>query len=85
MHTWMNRREKRRKLESKNLTDELKDLKRKKSKIETDINALEKSADECADKAESTINLSFIAKSNRFRCSVKEKKAFLHEIEKRIR
>lgn len=52
--------------------------------MEVDICALEKSADEYAEKAESSGNLTLISKSNSFRHTAKEKKASLLKIEKQI-
>ncbi len=52
--------------------------------MEADICALEKSADEYADKAESLGKLTLITKSNSFRCTAKEKKTSLLKIEKQI-
>lgn len=43
----------------KALGDELDELKKKKARIHQDITALEKSADEYADKAENTGNLTY--------------------------
>ena len=51
--------------------EELGELKKKKARVEAV--ALEKSADEYADKAETTTQLTFIAKSNSLRRTVKEK------------
>lgn len=52
--------------------------------MEVDICALEKSADEYAEKAEATSKLAFITKSNSDCRSAKEKKAPLLEIEMQI-
>ena len=71
-------------LKRKALTDELDDLKKKRARMETDISALQKSADEYAEKAEATGQLTFITKSNSFRRTQKEKKVALLEIEKQI-
>ena len=62
--------------------EELGELKKKKARVEAV--ALEKSADEYADKAETTTQLTFIAKSNSLRRTAKEKKERLVEIEKQI-
>lgn len=70
-------------LKRKAFTDELEDLK-KRARMEVDICALEKSADEYAEKAESSGNLTLISKSNSFRRTAKEKKASLLKIEKQI-
>ena len=53
--------------------DELEELKSKKKAMERNRDALVKSADEFADKAESTSNLEYIFKSNALRCGGKEK------------
>lgn len=71
-------------LKRKAFTDELEDLKKKRARMEADICALEKSADEYAEKAESSGNLTFISKSNSFRRTAKEKKESLLKIEKQI-
>lgn len=71
-------------LKRKALTDDLEDLKKKRARMEADICALEKSADEYAEKAESSSNLTFITKSNSFRRTAKEKKASLQKIGKQI-
>ncbi|KAL2094403.1 hypothetical protein ACEWY4_009122 [Coilia grayii] len=68
----------------KALGDELDELKKKRNRVKEDIGALEKSADDFADKAESTGNLTFIAKSNSLRRTAKDKRASLEEIEKKI-
>ncbi|KAJ8356663.1 hypothetical protein SKAU_G00194570 [Synaphobranchus kaupii] len=68
----------------KALGDELDELKKKRARVENDIGALEKSADEYADKAESTGKLTFITKSNSLRRTAKEKKASLQDLEKQI-
>jgi len=70
-------------LKRKAITDELDDLK-KRARMETDISALQKSADEYAEKAEATSQLTFITKSNSFRRTANEKKVSLLEIEKQI-
>ena len=62
--------------------EELGEIK-KKARVEAVV-ALEKSADEYADKAETTTQLTFIAKSNSLRRTAKEKKERLVEIEKQI-
>ncbi|KAK1898782.1 Occludin [Dissostichus eleginoides] len=46
----------------KALADELDELKKKRARVQNDIGALEKSADEYADKAESSGKLTFITK-----------------------
>lgn len=71
-------------LKRKAITDELDDLKKKRTRMEADISALQKSADEYAEKAEATSKLTFITKSNSFRRTAKEKKVSLLEIEKQV-
>lgn len=68
----------------KALTDELGELKKKRTRINQYIVALEKSADEFADKAENTGNITFITKSNSLRRTVKEKKSSLQDLDKQI-
>lgn len=68
----------------KALADELDELKRKKAKAESHIVALEKAADECAEKAESTGKLTFITKSNSLRRTAKEKRVSLQDLDKHI-
>ncbi|TKS78086.1 hypothetical protein D9C73_013088 [Collichthys lucidus] len=68
----------------KALGDELDELKKKRNRVKEDIGTLEKSANDFADKAESTGNLTFIAKSNSLRRTAKDKRASLEEIEKQI-
>lgn len=53
--------------------DEAEELKSKKKTIERNRDALVKSADEFADKAESSYNLEYISKSNALRRAGKEK------------
>ena len=57
------------------------ELKVKKQRLLSDISALTKSADEMAEKAESTSNLTFLAKSNAYRRSVKDKQGLLVSVE----
>lgn len=59
-------------------------LKKKKRQIETDIEALLKTADEFADRAEDSRNLTWVAKSNSLRRSAKEKRAVLKDIEEQL-
>lgn len=71
-------------LKRKELSDELQGLKKKRATIETDVFALEKSADELSEKAEKTSCLTLISKSNSFRRTAKEKRAALFNIDKQI-
>ncbi|KAL3042124.1 hypothetical protein OYC64_020135 [Pagothenia borchgrevinki] len=68
----------------KALADELDELQKKRARVQNDIGALEKSADEYADKAESSGKLTFITKSNSLRRTAKEKKASPQDLEKEI-
>ncbi|KAA0708129.1 hypothetical protein E1301_Tti023431 [Triplophysa tibetana] len=81
-HGYLEEQKKKRK--RKALTDDLEDLKKKRARMEADICALQKSADEYAEKAESSNNLTFITKSNSFRRTAKEKKTSLQKIGKQI-
>lgn len=71
-------------MKRKTLMDELGELKKKRARVEADAKAMEKAADEYATKAETTSQLTFIAKSNSLRRSAKEKMASLVDIEKQI-
>ena len=64
--------------------DELEELKTKKKAMECNRDALVKSADEFADKAESTSNLEYISKSNALRRGGKEKDNEIVAINERI-
>lgn len=64
--------------------DEIDVLKKKKRQFETDVEALLKTADEFADKAEDSRNLTWVAKSNSLRRSAKEKRAALKDIEEQL-
>ncbi|CAL9702284.1 unnamed protein product [Knipowitschia caucasica] len=68
----------------KALTDELDELKRKKARIHQDVSALEKAADDYANKAENTGNITFITKSNSLRRTAKEKKISLQDLNKQM-
>ena len=61
--------------------DQMDELKVKKQRLLSDISALTQSADEMAEKAESTSNLTFLAKSNAYRRSVKDKQGILVSVE----
>ena len=67
----------------KHLLDELDDLKQKKQRMNSDINSLTKSADECCEKAERTGNLTFVAKSNALR-SARDKVEDLKKVEEKL-
>ena len=68
----------------KHLLDELDDLKQKKQRMNSDINSLTKSADECCEKAERTGNLTFVAKSNALRRSARDKIEDLKKMEEKL-
>ena len=68
----------------KAVLDELNDLKEQKKRMKSNIEALFKSADDLAEQAESTGNVTFISKSNAMRRSVKEKEGELTSIEDEI-
>lgn len=57
----------------KTLMDTVEEIKKKKKRLQVDADALEKSADDFALKAEATCNLTFIAKSNSLQQSAKKK------------
>lgn len=71
-------------LKRKATMDEIDVLKKKKRQFETDVEALLKTADEFADKAEDSRNLTWVAKSNSLRRSAKEKRAALKDIEEQL-
>ncbi len=64
----------------KSLLDEVDEIKRQKTRLESDAKSLEKDADKLAEKAESSGQLTLIAKSNSLRRTVKDKKAKLKEL-----
>lgn len=64
--------------------DLITELKQKKRRLEIDIDSLTKSADEYADKAESTGHLTWITKSNSMRRTAKEKRSELSVVQHRI-
>ena len=72
------------KLKRKAAADVLEELKKKKTRIQKDAEAMEMSADSYADKAEATGNLTFIAKSNSLRKSSKEKKEAAAALDREI-
>ena len=65
----------------KALYDEIEELKKKKRHLEKDVNAMTSSADEYAEKAEKTHQLTWIAKSNSLRRSAKEKTTELKAVD----
>jgi hypothetical protein len=66
------------------IMDDIVEIKAKKKRLEDDIEALTKSAEEYADKAESKGKVTLITKSNALRRSAKEKIETLGTIEKEI-
>ncbi|XP_060759984.1 uncharacterized protein LOC132870362 isoform X1 [Neoarius graeffei] len=68
----------------RSLANELKELKQKKIRLESDIQQLEKSADELAMKAEATRSIGFVVQSNSLQHSAKEKRASLLALDKDI-
>lgn len=71
-------------LKRKSTMEEIDRLKKKKRQFETDVEALLKSADEFADKAEDSRNLTFIAESNSLWRSAKDKMTALKDIEEEL-
>ena len=59
-------------------------MKKKKKQFETDVEGLIKTADEFADKAENSRQLTWITKSNSLRRTAKDKMVQLKEIEKQL-
>jgi len=66
------------------LDKQLNDLKEQKKRMKSNIEALFKSTDDLAEKAESTGKVSFISKSNAMRRSAKEKEGELKSTEEEI-
>lgn len=71
-------------LKRKALTDDLEDLKKKRARMEADICALEKSADEYAEKAESSSNLAFIPNPTVSTELQKKRKHLCRKLENRL-
>ena len=71
-------------LKRKELVNELDKLKKKRRRLETDVDGLVKSADEFAQKAEDTRKLVWITKSNSLRRTAKEKEMTRKDIEDKI-
>ena len=71
-------------LKRKELVDELEELKKKRRRLDTDVDNLVKSADEFAQKAEDTGKLVWITKSNSLRRTAKEKEMTRKDIEDKI-
>ena len=68
----------------KALLDEIEELKEKKRRLTEDIDSLVKSADNLAEKAESTGSISFVTQSNSLRRTSKEKTSELQNLEKKM-
>ncbi|ROL42292.1 Extracellular calcium-sensing receptor [Anabarilius grahami] len=68
----------------KALFEEIEELRSKKKRLESDMKALVESADKYALKAESTGQVTLIAKSNSLRHGAKEKKVELEKLEKQL-
>ena len=64
--------------------EEIDVLKKKKRQFENDVESLLKSADEFAERAEDSRNVTWIAKSNSLRRTAKEKMAALKDIEEQL-
>lgn len=64
----------------KPLSDEMDEMKKKRARLQKDAAAMEESADELALKAESTGNLTFIAKSNSLRQSARNKQGQIKKL-----
>lgn len=71
-------------LKRKSTMEEIDLLKKKKKQFETDVEGLIKTADEFADKAENSRQLTWITKSNSLRRTAKDKMVQLKEIEKQL-
>jgi len=67
------------------LNDEIDELQKKKRCLQTDIDSLTTSADEYAEKAEQTHQVSWITKSNSFRRSAKDKSAEVTAVEEQLK
>jgi len=68
----------------KALNDEIEELKKKKRCLQQDVAAMTSSADEYAEKAEETHQVTWIAKSNSLHRSVKEKTAELKAVDEQL-
>ena len=71
-------------MKQKELVDELDELKKKRRRLETDVDGLVKSADELAQKAEETGKRVWIPKSNSLRRTAKEKEKTRKDVEDNI-
>jgi len=68
----------------KAVDDEIQSLKRMKLELSTDIDSLTASADQLAEKAESSRDMSILVKWNAMRKSCKEKTAEMTELDKQL-
>jgi len=68
----------------KSLLDKVEELKEKKRRLSEDIDSLVKTADNLAEKAESTGSISFVTQSNSLRRTSKEKTSELKNVEKEM-
>ncbi len=89
IHSQFGGEEKREETQAKNqkrkaLFEEIEELQSKKKRLESDMQALVESADKYALKAESTGQVTLIAKSNSLRHGAKEKKVELEKLEKQL-
>ena len=66
------------------MNDEIDELKKKKRCLQTDIDSLTTSADEYAEKAEQTQQVSWITKSNSLRRSAKEKSTEMKAVDEQL-
>jgi len=64
--------------------DKVEELKEKKRRLSEDIDSLVKTADNLAEKAESTGSISFVTQSNSLRRTSKEKTSELNNVEKEM-
>jgi len=68
----------------KAVDDEIQSLKRRKLELSTDVDSLTASADQLAEKAESSRDMSILVKSNAMRKACKEKTAEMTELDKQL-
>ena len=68
----------------KAVDDEIQSLKRRTLELSTDIASLTTSADQLAEKAESSHDMSILVKSNAVRKACKEKTAEMTELDKQL-
>jgi len=68
----------------KAVDDEIQSLKRRKLELSTDIDSLTASADQLAEKAESSRDMSLLVKSNAMHKACKEKTAEMTELDEQL-